>query len=237
MKTWIMIVPFVSGAFGAVAQNFYGGIYGGLLKNDIMVTDQDAQQYSLYNKKLTTIDYGIHFGRQLTNRWGLETQVQFVSIVNKKEFDMFNPLPGEPMFGSIQWYNKSHYIRVPLLVQYTVFSSKSRFGLALLAGPNFGWMRQQHATFKNEDESSPSLLNNPTLTGVALKKFDMGVQAGIRARMQLYKSIYLYTEGAIYQGLSDVAKEQQPIAFYDGAGVKNRHFSLNFGIQYDLSAK
>lgn len=51
MKTWIMIVPFVSGAFGAVAQNFYGGIYGGLLKNEMVVTNEGFSQYLLYSKK------------------------------------------------------------------------------------------------------------------------------------------------------------------------------------------
>lgn len=237
MKKWIMIVPFVSGTFGAVAQNFYGGVYGGLLKNDIMVTDENAQQYSLYNKKLTTIDYGIHFGRQLTDRWGVETQIQFADIVNKKKFDIANPSPGGPLFERIYWYNKYHYIRMPLLAQYAIFSSKSRFGLALLAGPNFGWMRQQRSTFKNADESNPALVNNPTLAGVALKKFDVGVQAGFRARARLHRSIYFYTEGAIYQGLSDAAKAQQSVALYDGARVVNRHFTLNFGIQYDLSVK
>lgn len=186
---------------------------------------------------LTTIDYGIHFGRQLTNRWGVETQIQLGNVVNKRSFDMNSPFPGEPVFESIVWHSKYRYIRIPLLVQYSIFSSKSRFGLALLAGPNFGWMIQQHSTFKNADESNPTLLNNPTLTGVALKRFDVGAQAGIRARARLHKLIYLYAEGAIYQGFSDVAKEQQSVAIYDEARVVNRHFTLNFGIQYDLSAK
>lgn len=226
---------FVFGVTKVVAQDFYAGVYGGWLRNEMKITDDSPQKSFGRSKRIDNGNFGIQIGCNLTDHLGLETQVQYNNILYRKSLDMANTKPGEPLYESIYWYNNHHYLRIPLLAHYQLFSSTSRFGIGVLAGPNFGFLIQQRSTFRKMDMHDPVIRNTPTVTGAPFKNMDFGVQFGLRGRAALYKSINMFLEGMMYQGFSNVADENHANSMYDDLTIVNRYINLNVGIQYSFS--
>jgi hypothetical protein len=226
------------------AQAIYVGIHGGFLKNATIIENNSSFLPPWNKERLNTFNRGLNVGYQLSKRWNIETQLQFVNLTYKERLDLLYDFHSGPIAGTmlaeIDWYTQHHYIRMPLLAYYNFMSETSKLGVSLFAGPNIGFQTKQTSTFMGVNEFSRSKQNSLNIENIPLKKLDIGLQLGIRVTTKLYKSFYAYLDGTMYQGfpsIVDYPKQtyiKRPTQNYEYYNIINRHFTINVGVLYDL---
>jgi len=245
-KTLILIMIFaVANIYKSTGQNFYVGVNGGFLKNATIVEDYSPFRHlqSTWNKeRLNSFTWGINIGYQLSKHWSIETQFQSVNLGYYERLEYFyhpTNTPGGWLPVEIDWYNYQHYIRIPILANYNFLSNNSKFGISLLAGPNFGLQTKQVTKYVGLNELSQNLVNTLDNQEMPLNKLDFGFQVGLRLKTQLYKSFSILVEGNIYQGFPSIINypEQaynRPTEYYENLNIVNRHFTTNIGVLYNF---
>lgn len=249
-KSAILISVILTGnIFNSSAQNFYLGINGGFLKNATIVKDYSPflhLQPSIWKKeRLNSFTWGINAGYELSKHWSIETQFQFVNLGYYERLEYFfhpSNTPGGWLDVEIDWYNYHHYFRIPLLANYNFLSNNSKFGISILAGPNFGFQTKQTTKYAGLNEISRNLATKLDDQEIPLNKLDFGFQLGLRFKTQLYKSFSIFAEGNIYQGFPSIINYpektyKRPYEYYEDLNIVNRHITTTIGIQYNFTPK
>lgn len=246
-KTFTFIFIFlVANIFNSNAQNFYFAINGGFLKNATIVEDYSPSRHlqSTWNKEnLNSYTGEINVGYQLSEHWSIETQVQFVKLGYRERLGyLYHPTnqTGGWLPIEIDWYMYHHYIRIPLLAHYNFLPNQSKFGISILAGPNFGFQTKQTTKYVGRNKLSQDLIKTKLAYEIPLNKLDFGFQIGLRLKTQLYKSLSLFMEGNFYQGFPSIINYPEksyprPIEYYEDLNIVNRHFTATIGLLYNFN--
>lgn len=250
-KTLILIMIFaVVNIYKSNAQQFYIGANGGFLKNAMIIEDYSSTpqylQLSRDKERLNTYNWGINFGYKLTDRWSLEAQLQFLTMSFKERLDLIYGFQNDSMSFSVlrevDWYHKYYYTRLPILLHYNFFSTQSKYGVSLFAGPNIGLLTHKTSKFIgiNNDFSS-EMTDDLNIEDIPLKKMDFGLQLGVRVQAKIYQSFSLFAEGTIYQGFPSIINYPKQTydnsrgrKYYEDLNIVNRHFTTSIGVLYNF---
>lgn len=113
------------------------------------------------------------------------------------------------------------YIEIPLLAHLTL-PLEGRISPYLLAGPSLGFL----LSAKLEDHNNGSVTDRTDLAN----SVDLGVLAGVGAKLALAGPHVLMIEGRYDQGLATISQ-------VDDEDLKNRVVSIVLGYQYSLSGR
>lgn len=247
-KTFTLIMIFaVANIYKSNAQNFYFGANGGFLKNSTIIEINNSVIPPWNKERLNTFNGGINLGYKHSKRWSFEAQLQFINLAYKERLDLLYHFQSGSITGTmlkeIDWYTNHHYIRIPILAHYNFLSEQSKFSVSLFAGPNIGFQTKQTSNFIGVNELSIDEQNSLNFEDIPLKKIDFGLQFGIRLKSQLSKSIAIYIDGTMYQGLPSIidypeqAYVRNQTENYDYYNIVNRYFTTNIGVLYNLKFK
>ncbi|HTO15948.1 MAG TPA: outer membrane beta-barrel protein [Edaphocola sp.] len=249
MKKVILLTLFLFiGNIIVKAQNIYFGINCGYLKNISLTKDyRSTPQYLKFSRDkalLPSYNWGINFGYKFRNHWSLETQLQFVQIRYKETIDVLYHLQSGIItssgFAEIDWYHNIAYSRIPVLAKYNFFSPLSKIDLSLIVGPDFGFLIKQTSDYRGVNELGIENQNSLDFEEIPLKQFDFGFQFGIRVESKIKKSLTTFIEVSVYQGFFNIIDMPERFynsrsPYYENINMVNRHFTANFGIQYNLA--
>lgn len=236
----------------ARAQDLYFGINGGYYNNQkVMVNENPLFQMpylteeELYNpQRLNGATWGLHLGYHFSRHWGIETQLRFANEGYKEKLDLLYHFQSGIVSGTrlaeLERYRNYHYMRIPLLVQYTISPPLAGWKIRLMAGPNLGILTQQYSVYKGINELGREKAATLNLEDKPLKKTDPGLQAGIRIEKNVFGSFSAFLEGVYYQGLFNiinvpyVAYNQPTPSYYFEKNI-NRHTIIALGLQYNIA--
>lgn len=228
-------------ATNASAQKVYLGISGGYFINcPIIENNNPLPQYlqeTTSKVALNSFGWAFHLGYKVSDRLGIETQIQFTKERYKERVELLYHFQDGPIVGTklaeIDRYISYHYTRIPLLVHYRFLPASSRLRIGILAGPSLGFSGRQSSRSVGVNELGREKAGTVDFWEKASKTTDIGFQLGCRIQANLNTNLSIFADGKIYQGFNNSWHDYDARYVYYENFV-NRHFTATLGALFLL---
>lgn len=237
-KITIIASPMLGATIASSAQQFYWGVNGGLLYNTSSTDKHSRPKNNSYvgDRKLgTSANFGVNLGYQFKSRWGVELQLQGVSIRSKDiiHYNFANNPSQTPI--ELEEQLRYTYLRIPISVTFRITNPASKIRLDALVGGNIGFLLSNNSKLVGTNAEGKEYVNRISYYARSVMKGDLGIQAGLRASKKINHKLAIFLDASYYNGFTFRYDEIFPYNY--NQYVYNQYLTTNIGLKLEMGKK
>ena len=223
MKKTIFIILLLATAFSITAQNISIGPTAGF--GHSLVTHIDDYSYTNGSRKFDPAwNAGLSFVYSIKKIFGLGIDIKYSAEGNKEHIPGF--FGGDVISPAGTAIYHLNYVRVPVKFIYFFGKTESTLRPKIYIGPDFGFLIKNKNVFKVDGGDTFKMDVKDQV-----KDFDFGSIIAVGLNYRIKHNIWLSTDAAWYQGMTDVLKDYSPANKIIG---RNGNIKLNIGLLLGL---